>query len=103
MLAQLLLILATAALLHAAFSTYEHLSLLKSLGRPAGALPADIVLESLGALALGILGSSLNAPSLRDISWQAEMRTRTIDEVDARPGFTGFVHRGNTLAPRAKA
>ncbi|KAJ6581608.1 magnesium transporter [Mycena capillaripes] len=97
MLAAVLLCLATVALFHAAFSTYEHLSHLKAMGRPEGSLPADIVLEALLALVLGTLGASLNAPPLKEITWAAEMRKRSIDEMDSRLGFANFVNRGKNL------
>ncbi|KAJ7436723.1 magnesium transporter [Mycena galericulata] len=97
MLAGILLVLATVAVLHAAFSTYEHLSHLKAMGRPEGSLPTDIILEALLALVLGTLGASLNAPTLKEISWAAEMRKRSIDEMDSRLGFANFVNRGAKL------
>ncbi|KAJ6619859.1 magnesium transporter [Mycena sp. CBHHK59/15] len=97
MLATIFLFLATVAVLHAAFSTYEHLSHLKAMGRPEGSLPTDIVLEALFALVLGIIGASLNAPPLKEITWAAEMRKRSIDEMDSRLGFASFVNRGRNL------
>jgi hypothetical protein len=77
------------------------LSHLKALGRPEGSLPTDVsikpahessginvlisvapliqvVFEALVALVLGIIGASLNAPALKDITWQAEMRERYV-------------------------
>jgi len=102
MLGQILLLVATFAVLHAAFSTYEHLSHLKALGRPEGALPRDIVVEALVALALGILGASLNAPPLKEITWASEMKKRSIDEMDARTGFSSYINRGrNIFGPQA--
>ncbi|KAJ7130611.1 magnesium transporter [Mycena epipterygia] len=97
MLAAVLLCLTTVAVFHAAFSTYEHLSHLKAMGRPEGSLPLDIVLEALFALVLGTIGASLNAPALKEITWAAEMRKRTIDEMDSRLGFANFVNRGKNL------
>ncbi|KAJ7917488.1 magnesium transporter [Mycena leptocephala] len=97
MLAAVLLCLATIFVFHAAFSTYEHLSHLKAMGRPEGSLPTDIILEALLALVLGTLGASLNAPPLKEITWAAEMRKRSIDEMDSRLSFASFVNRGNNL------
>jgi Ca2+/Na+ antiporter len=34
----------------------------------------QIVVEALIALALGIVGASLNAPQLKEISWASEMK-----------------------------
>jgi len=91
------------ALFHAAFSTYEHLSHLKALGRPEGSLPSSIVLESLLALFLGIIGACVKAPPLKEITWASEMKTRTIDDMDARMGFASFVTRGNVLGQDEKS
>ncbi|GAW00454.1 hypothetical protein LENED_001975 [Lentinula edodes] len=97
MLGRFFLLFATLLVLHAAFSTYEHLSHLKSLGKPEGSLPYDIVLEAIIALALGILGASLNASSLKETTWSSEMKTRSIDEMDARLGFANYVNRGRNI------
>ncbi|KAH9967231.1 magnesium transporter [Russula dissimulans] len=97
MLGQVLLTIAIAALFHAAYSTYEYHSLSKALGRPEGSLPASIVFESLIALFLGIIGACLKAPPLKQITWASEMKTRTIDAMDARMGFANFVTRGRVL------
>ncbi|KAI0288405.1 magnesium transporter [Russula brevipes] len=97
MLGRLLLTIATVALFHAAYSTYEHLSHSKALGRPEGSLPSSIVLESLVALFLGIVGACLKAPPLKEITWASEMRTRTIDDMDSRMGFANFETRGKIL------
>ncbi|KAK7025233.1 magnesium transporter [Favolaschia claudopus] len=97
MLGTVLLTFAAITVLHAAFSTYEHLSHLKAMGRPEGSLPIDIIVEALFALICGTLGASLNAPPLKEISWAAEMRKRNIDEMDSRLGFASFVNRGRNL------
>ncbi|TCD71822.1 hypothetical protein EIP91_003165 [Steccherinum ochraceum] len=78
MVGDLLLLIATLAILHAAYSTYEHLSHLKSLGRPEGSLPSDIVVETLVALAFGIIGSVVRTPALREITWRSEMKRRRV-------------------------
>ncbi|KAH7907475.1 magnesium transporter [Hygrophoropsis aurantiaca] len=97
MIGRVLLTVATFALLHAAYSTYEHLSHLKALGRPEGPLPLNIVYESILALILGILGASLNAPPLKEITWASEMKTRSIDGMDSRLGFANYNNRGRML------
>ncbi|TFY79781.1 hypothetical protein EWM64_g4229 [Hericium alpestre] len=103
MLGHLLLIVATLAMFHAAFSTYEHLSHLKAMGRPEGALPSDIIAEALASLVLGILGASLKAPESREITWASEMKKRTIDEMDSRLGFANWVTRGKILGKEPKS
>jgi len=102
MLGKTLLFLATIIVLHAAFSTYEHLSHLKALGKPEGSLPADIIFEALTALVIGVLGASLNAPPLKDITWQSEMKKRSIDEMDSRLSFASFVNRGRAFITTSK-
>ncbi|KAJ8508919.1 hypothetical protein ONZ45_g8854 [Pleurotus djamor] len=97
MLGRILLFVAGLAVLHAAFSAYEHLAHLKTLGRPEGDLPFDIILESSLALFLGIIGASLSAPTLKPITWSSEMQTRSIDEMDTRAGFASYVNRGRSI------
>ncbi|RDB23515.1 Membrane magnesium transporter 2 [Hypsizygus marmoreus] len=97
MLGQVLLVLATVAIFHSAFSAYEHLAHLKALGRPEGSLPQSVVVETLIAMVLGILGASLSTPELKEITWASEMRKRKIDEMDSRFGFASFVNRGRNF------
>ncbi|KAF5335958.1 hypothetical protein D9611_006415 [Ephemerocybe angulata] len=97
MLARVLLLVATCLIFHAAFSTYEHLSYLKALERPEGPIPKSILIETVVALVLGIVGASLNAPPLKEITWSSEMRKRTIDEMDSRLGFANYVTRGRNI------
>ncbi|KAI0741601.1 hypothetical protein C8Q80DRAFT_1356907 [Daedaleopsis nitida] len=89
-----MLIVATIALLHAAFSTYEHLSQLKALGRPEGSLPNDIVLEACIALVVGIVGATVRSPALREVTWRSEMKRRSSEEEeDPRMSFATFTQR----------
>ncbi|KII87330.1 hypothetical protein PLICRDRAFT_177094 [Plicaturopsis crispa FD-325 SS-3] len=106
MLGRIFVVLATLAIFHAAFSTYEHLSHLKALGRPEGSLPADefnmalrrkIVFEALLALVFGTIGASCNAPELKEITWASEMKKCSIDGMDSRMGFANFVSRGKSF------
>jgi len=94
---QTLLLVAVVTLLHAAFSTYEHMSHLKALGKPEGSLPQDIVVETILSLILGIVGASLNAPPLKEITWRSEMQKRKIDDMDSRLSFASWINRGNDL------
>ncbi|KAK2463542.1 hypothetical protein APHAL10511_004293 [Amanita phalloides] len=101
--ARLLLALALLTVFHAAFSTYEYFSHLKPLGQPEGQLPRDIVWEALLGLLLGIVGASLSAPELKEITWASEMKKRKIDEMDSRMGFASYVTRGRNILTRTKA
>ncbi|KAI0358045.1 hypothetical protein OH77DRAFT_1378422, partial [Trametes cingulata] len=101
MLGQLMLLVATIALLHAAYSTYEHLSHLKALGRPEGSLPNDIVLETVAALFLAIVGATVRSPPLREVTWRSEMKRRAQEEEeDPRLSFSLFAQRAG-LSPKA--
>ncbi|KAG8682223.1 hypothetical protein FRC12_009939 [Ceratobasidium sp. 428] len=85
-------------LLHAAYSAYEHLSLLKALDRPTpNTLPVDIIIECFVAMALFVVGATIDAPAFKENSWASEMRTRKIGDVDSRLGFASFNHRGRLL------
>ncbi|EPT00988.1 hypothetical protein FOMPIDRAFT_86165 [Fomitopsis schrenkii] len=97
MFGNLILFLASLAVLHAAYSTYEHLSYLKALGRPEGSLPQDIVFEALAALALGIIGSAIRTPELREVTWRSEMKRRSAEEQDPRLSFKTFAQRAGIL------
>ncbi|KAF8705242.1 Membrane magnesium transporter [Rhizoctonia solani] len=91
-----ILLLAILGLLHAAYSAYEHLSLLKALDRPSR-VPIDIAIESILAFAVFLFGVSLSSSELKEISWASEMRYRKIDDVHSRLGFASFNHRGKQL------
>ncbi|EIN09517.1 hypothetical protein PUNSTDRAFT_24611, partial [Punctularia strigosozonata HHB-11173 SS5] len=80
MFAQVLLFLATLSLLH-------DLSHLKALGKPEGALPSDVAVEAIVSLVLGTIGASMRAPTLKEITWASEMKTRTVEEMNTRLGF----------------
>ncbi|KAI0788729.1 membrane magnesium transporter-domain-containing protein [Abortiporus biennis] len=98
MLGTLLLSISILAILHAAYSTYEHLSHLKALGRPEGSLPPDIIAESLLALVFGIIGSVIRTPELREITWRSEMKRRAQEDIDPRLSFALFAKRAGLLS-----
>ncbi|PCH44438.1 hypothetical protein WOLCODRAFT_76290 [Wolfiporia cocos MD-104 SS10] len=97
MLGTALLVLSIVAILHAAFSTYEHLTHLKALGRPEGSLPQDTVYEALIAVVFGIVGAALRTPELREVTWRSEMKRRSAEEQDTRLSFATFVQRAGIL------
>lgn len=71
---------------------------------------------------MGVLGASLNAPPLKGITWQSEMKEQyvlsplsavrlpirwmdldsSIDEMDSRLGFASFVNRGRTFVSTSR-
>ncbi|KAK8858437.1 hypothetical protein IAR55_002664 [Kwoniella newhampshirensis] len=88
---------ALLAVLHAAFSTYEHLSILKALSRPTTSLPTSIVVEALASLLLFIPGIALASGPLKDVTYRGELAKRSIDDADARMGFMRLSKRGKAL------
>jgi len=92
-----LLVVASLLVTHAAYSTYDPSPHLRALGQLERPVPLNIVYECITALALGIIGASLNTPPLKDITWASEMKRRTIDEVDARPGFANYISRAKSF------
>ncbi|KAI0705235.1 hypothetical protein BC835DRAFT_1261489 [Cytidiella melzeri] len=88
MFGNVLLTISILMILHAAFSTYEHLSVLKAAGRPSeGGLPADIVIEALFAFVLGTVAATIRAPELKEITWRSEMKKRYVDAASSPPCF----------------
>jgi len=80
---------------HAGNSTWKHFSKLKALGRSQESVrqvPLEPLIETLVALVVFILGITLYAPPLREITWASEMRKRTVEEMSSRPSFIGFSH-----------
>lgn len=76
---RLTLIAGTIIFLHAAYSTYEHLSLRKSLGLfgvEAQRMPLDITIETLIAFFVIVVGVSMTAIPLKEVTWASEMRKK---------------------------
>ncbi|KAF9511369.1 hypothetical protein BS47DRAFT_1181577 [Hydnum rufescens UP504] len=94
-----LILIAGLTLFHGAFSTYENLSQLKALGRlgTEHRMPWDTAIELLGALILFIIGATVNAPRLNEITWSSQMAKLSIDEMDSRMSFASVNHRGKRL------
>ncbi|KIO16294.1 hypothetical protein M407DRAFT_190570 [Tulasnella calospora MUT 4182] len=96
----LLIAISTVLLLLAAHSTYEHFSYLKARNQSSESIrqvPADLVMEIGLAVILFMFGVTLYTPPLKEITWASEMRKRTIDEMNSRPSFAGFNHRGRSI------
>lgn len=69
----------TLIFLHAAYSTYEHLTLRKSLGLvglEAQKMPIDITIETLVSFVIILLGVSMTATPLKQVTWASEMRKK---------------------------
>ncbi|KAH9036415.1 hypothetical protein EDB84DRAFT_1186165 [Lactarius hengduanensis] len=89
------------ALFHAAFSTTNTFLISFEGALKTQDLSSIIVLESLLALFLGIIGACVKAPALQKITLASEMNTRiwlrTIANMDTRMCFTNFVTTGRVL------
>ncbi|PWZ01887.1 hypothetical protein BCV70DRAFT_156945 [Testicularia cyperi] len=97
---RLALALGTLIFLHAAYSTYEQLSIRKSLGQvdvESQRMPIDITIETLVSFFVILIGVSMTAAPLKEVTWASEMRKRTVDEVDSRSSFATLTHRGQVL------
>ncbi|KAI6113038.1 hypothetical protein EDD16DRAFT_1483236 [Pisolithus croceorrhizus] len=103
MLGKTLLFIATLLLLHVCLQRHLDVSHLKALVQPEARVPLNTVYESVLALVLGILGASMNSPSLKNITWASEMKKRTIDDMDARSGLASYVSRGKLFHDRRGA
>ncbi|WVR06217.1 hypothetical protein IAU60_003247 [Kwoniella sp. DSM 27419] len=96
-LGQVLTGVAVLALLHAAFSTYEHLSTLKAVSRPTSSLPLSIIAEAIISLLLFVPGIALASDKLEDVTYRGELAKRNIDDADARMAFMVPSRRGKAL------
>ncbi|WVQ86710.1 hypothetical protein IAS59_000424 [Cryptococcus gattii] len=94
---KLLVCLACLTLFHAAFSTYEHLSILKALSRPESGVPSSIVIEAFVSLICFIVGIVYITGELKDVTYRGELAHRTIDDSDARMGFMRLSKRGKAI------
>ncbi|KAL0255616.1 hypothetical protein I308_100421 [Cryptococcus tetragattii IND107] len=94
---KLLVCLACLTLFHAAFSTYEHLSILKTLSRPESGVPPSIVTEAFVSLICFTVGIVYTAGELKDVTYRGELAHRTIDDSDARMGFMRLSKRGKAI------
>ncbi|KAJ3491377.1 hypothetical protein NLI96_g761 [Meripilus lineatus] len=97
MIGNLLIVIAILAILHAAYSTYEHLSYLKALGRPEGSIPNDIIIEAFISLILGTIGATVRTPELREITWRSEMKRRYASPLTRNILFLRILQQTNSL------
>ncbi|KZP01473.1 hypothetical protein CALVIDRAFT_594187 [Calocera viscosa TUFC12733] len=100
---RILLVVSVLGLLHAAFSSYEHLSRLKAAGTPAQLPTVDVMAEAVVSLLIFTIGAALWSPPLKPNTWASEMAHRTIDQMDTRIGFVTFGHRGKFLLGKGKS
>ncbi|GHJ84427.1 hypothetical protein NliqN6_0829 [Naganishia liquefaciens] len=82
-----LVAIALSILFHAAYSTYEHLSILKSLGKPATTIPTSIWYEAFLSFLVFVPAVAMTTSPLEDITWRGEMHKRMSEETDSRMAF----------------
>ncbi|KAE8271305.1 hypothetical protein A4X09_0g1063 [Tilletia walkeri] len=71
-----LLLFGTVLFFHSAYSTYEYLSLRKSLDLDPAPLPHNITFEVLLSFGVLLVALAVRAGRLREMSWSSEMRKR---------------------------
>ncbi|EGF81806.1 hypothetical protein BATDEDRAFT_87255 [Batrachochytrium dendrobatidis JAM81] len=84
-------------LLHAGYSAINHFAYLKTIGKHDSNLPTDIIFEILVSIVVFSQGAVMVAGDLKPISLQLELSQKTMDWVDATPGFKIVNHRGSAL------
>eukprot|EP00842_Homolaphlyctis_polyrhiza_P005006 jgi/Hompol1/5506/HPOL_001951-RA len=72
---------------HAGYSAFDHLAYLRSIGKHESQLPSDILFEVALSLLLFIPGAVVISGTLKPISLKLELSKKTMDTVDATPGF----------------
>jgi len=92
-----LLLIGTIIFIHSAYSIYEARSVLRSTGEHFDFSKSDITVEVLVSFIILLVGVCSTASPLKEISWESEMRQRTIDQMDSCMGFADFRHRGQLL------
>ncbi|KAL5036162.1 hypothetical protein RTP6_003753 [Batrachochytrium dendrobatidis] len=70
---------------------------LKTIGKHDSNLPTDIIFEILVSIVVFSQGAVMVAGDLKPISLQLELSQKTMDWVDATPGFKIVNHRGSAL------
>ncbi|WVO13691.1 hypothetical protein L204_101312 [Cryptococcus depauperatus] len=88
---------ACVALFHDAFSTYEYLSTMKTLGKSPLKLPFSIIAEAFFSLFTFIIGIVMASRELKDITYRGELAHRAIDDHDVRTEFIRLSKRGKIL------
>ncbi|GAA5891518.1 hypothetical protein JCM8208_007310 [Rhodotorula glutinis] len=103
MLARLIITLASAALLHSAYSAWLTRTSAKALGihlEPTllgSHLPVSVTLEAFASFVLLTIGILLSAPPPKGVSFASEMASRSIDSTDSGVAFANLRHRGRIL------
>ncbi|GAA5839106.1 hypothetical protein JCM9279_002598 [Rhodotorula babjevae] len=103
MLARLIITLASAALLHSAYSAWLSRTSAKALGvhlEPTilgSHLPVAVTLEAVASFVLLTIGILLSAPPPKGVSFASEMASRSIDSTDSGVAFANLRHRGRIL------
>ncbi|GAA5943169.1 hypothetical protein JCM3775_007614 [Rhodotorula graminis] len=103
MLARLIIVLASAALLHSAYSAWLARTSAKALGihlEPTllgSHLPLAVTLEAFASFLLLTVGILLSAPPPKGVSFASEMASRSIDSTDSGVAFANLRHRGRIL------
>ncbi|KAI8058070.1 membrane magnesium transporter-domain-containing protein [Syncephalis plumigaleata] len=93
----LLCTIGLVVLVHAGYSTYEHLSYLKAVARLTDGLPSDIIVECLIGTLIAMVGVTFVSGPLREALLEEAMAAQTVEEVESRPSFVTFNGRSRIL------
>jgi len=98
-----LLISGIFLLLHAAYSAAQHRSYLRLTEQEFTSLPTDIILQTIGSLLLSVFAATLIAGDFKEIRSNVELQKKTWKNLDNRPSFYTFNHRGHVFSPMSPA
>lgn len=84
-------------LVHAAFSTAQHRSYMRSTEKEDESLPIAIVLQTLLAFAVTFYGIVRIAGEFKDLDATSELKNKTFDTLRNHPSFYVFNHRVRVL------
>lgn len=85
-------------LAHSVFSAVQHRQLLKALDQDDTGMPVDVAAECLIAALVVCCGIVLISGDLKPIKASLSYSTMTFDQLNLRPDFMSFNHRGRLLS-----
>merc|ERR1712071_48851 len=94
-----LLISGICLLLHAAYSAAQHRTYLRLTEQEFTSLPSDIILQTIGSLLLTVFPVTMISGDFKEIRSNVELQKKTWKNLDNRPSFYTFNHRGHVFSP----
>jgi len=84
-------------LFHSGYSAVQHKTYLKLTEQPFVGLPHDITIECIIGTILCVIGGVLASESPQSIQVTNEFSKKTFDDINTRPDFIIFQHRGRSF------